>query len=93
MQPTMTEYVDGTKEWAVAGKIHRLDGPAVEYRNGDKEWWVNDNLHRTDGPALIYAEGTVCWYWRGREFSFDGWLRRNNELTEEEKVMMKLQYG
>jgi hypothetical protein len=93
MQPKMHVYVDGTKEWTVAGKIHRLDGPAVEYRSGDKEWWVNDRIHRTDGPALVYAGGVNCWYLHGHTHSFDRWLDRNTELTEEEKVMMKLKYG
>ena len=35
------ESADGTKEWWVEGKRHRLDGPAVEYADGYKEWWVN----------------------------------------------------
>ena len=30
-----------TKRWYnEAGKLHRIQGPAVEYANGDKEWWL-----------------------------------------------------
>jgi len=35
------EHSDGSKQWLVKGKIHRLDGPAVELVNRDKEWWVD----------------------------------------------------
>ena len=35
------EYSDGSKQWLLKGKIHRLDGPAVELANRDKEWWVD----------------------------------------------------
>jgi hypothetical protein len=35
------EWNDGSKQWWVAGKRHRLDGPAIEYATGLKQWWVN----------------------------------------------------
>ena len=35
------EFVDGTKQWCVEGKLHRLDGPAVEFADGTKAWYVN----------------------------------------------------
>ena len=31
---------DGTQEWRVDGKLHRLDGPAIIGADGRKEWWI-----------------------------------------------------
>jgi len=28
------------KEWRLAGRLHRENGPAVEYANGSKYWYV-----------------------------------------------------
>ena len=48
-------YDNGTKEFYLQGKIHRLKGPAIEYSNSDKEWWIDGKRHREDGPAVIYG--------------------------------------
>jgi len=53
---------DGSKEWYLNGKLHRLDGPAVEYADGSKFWYLNGKLHRTDGPAVEYADGNKEWW-------------------------------
>ena len=37
-QPKMTLHADGTKEWLLNNKHHRIDGPAIEWPNGDKLW-------------------------------------------------------
>jgi hypothetical protein len=79
--------------WYLNDLLHREDGPAVEGSNGDKEWYSKGMLHRTDGPAIEYMSGVIEWWLDSKWLSFDEWLRRNNELTDEEKVMMKLQYG
>ena len=38
----IVEYANGSKEWCLNGKFHRVDGPAVECINGNKEWYLND---------------------------------------------------
>jgi hypothetical protein len=43
MQPTLLTDVDGDKWWILAGKIHRIDGPAVEWQDGDFEWYLDNN--------------------------------------------------
>ena len=40
--PVISVKVDGTKEWQVDGKSHRLDGPAIEWNDGSKEWLIED---------------------------------------------------
>lgn len=30
----------GTKRWYLAGKLHRVDGPAVERASGGRGWWL-----------------------------------------------------
>tara|TARA_R110000850_G_scaffold79395_2_gene171185 strand:- start:19 stop:309 length:291 start_codon:yes stop_codon:yes gene_type:complete len=93
MQSEMSIDSDGDKRWVVNGKLHREDGPAVEWANGDKEWWQHGQIHRTDGPAIQWHYGAIEWCLHGYCYAFDQWLRRNYEMTDEEKVMMKLQYG
>jgi hypothetical protein len=87
------EYVNGGKEWYLNNQRHRIDGPAMVYTNGDKEWFLNDKWHRTDGPAIEYVDGYRAWYLDGSALFFDKWLEQNNILLDEEKLMLKLQYG
>ena len=61
-KPKLVEHPDGTKQWWVDGKLHRLDGPAVEYEDGSKQWFVDGKCHRLDWPALEYADGSKYWY-------------------------------
>jgi hypothetical protein len=87
------EWANGDTEWWQHGIRHRTDGPAIEYADGTKAWLLNDDYHRTDGPAIEYASGGMSWYLRGHSLSFDEWLDQNPDMTGEEKVMFKLQYG
>jgi hypothetical protein len=93
IQPTMTIDIFGDKRWRVDGVLHRTDGPAVEYTDGFLAWWVNGRLHRTDGPAVEDSNGEKRWYLYDKSLSFADWLQQTMGLTEEEKVMFKLQYG
>ena len=61
----IAEWPDGTKQWYMDGKFHRIDGPAVERHDGSKQWWLNGKLHREDGPAIEYADGSKLWYLNG----------------------------
>ena len=38
----IAEYANGSKEWYLDGKYHRVDGPAIEYANGSKHWYLNN---------------------------------------------------
>jgi hypothetical protein len=93
MQPTMTIDADGNKFWSLNGGYHREDGPAAEWADGDKYWWLNDRVHRIDGPAIEWDNGSTAWYLHGINYRFDEWLEANTDLTDGEKVMMKLQHG
>ena len=53
---------DGTKQWRLDGKLHRVDGPACEYANGEKHWLLHGKYHRVDGPAIEYAHGEKRWW-------------------------------
>jgi hypothetical protein len=92
MQPIMTIDNAGNKYWVLHDKLHREDGPAIDTLNG-KEWYLNGEHHRTDGPAVEYANGDIEWWLDGYWISFEGWLKQATGLTDEEKVMFKLQYG
>ena len=94
MQATMSTTKFGNKTWKLHGVFHRTDGPAIEWQNGNKYWYLNGLQHRTDGPAverLNWRNNT--WWLNDRVFSFDAWLEANTELTDEQQVMLKLQYG
>jgi hypothetical protein len=93
MQPEILEWPCGTKIWYLNGEHHREDGPAVEHIRGDMEWWQHNKLHRTDGPAIEWVDGRKHWSLDGVSMSLNEWLDHTTGLTEEEKVMMKLQYG
>lgn len=61
-------------------------------RNIADEIW-----HREDGPALCWGDPSsitsIGWVWRGHSYVFDEWLKVNTVLSDEEKLMLKLQYG
>ena len=71
-QPICKVFSDGTKQWFLNGKCHRVDGPAIEYADGDKHWFLNDKYHRVDGPAYEYAHGSKEWYLDGKLHRVDG---------------------
>ena len=71
-KPICKIWSDGTKQWFLNGKRHRIDGPAVEYTHGDKHWYLNGEYHRPDGPACEYADGTKYWYLNGERHRIDG---------------------
>ena len=58
----IAEYANGSKEWYLDGKYHRVDGPAIEYADGTKQWILNGKLHRVDGPTIERADGTKVWW-------------------------------
>jgi hypothetical protein len=70
--------------------------PNGSYLNkwGEVHWYdTYGNLHREDGPAVIYANGDVYWFIGGiRMYSINEWFN-NTCITDEDKMMLRLQYG
>ena len=84
----------GNKFWYNSNrKFHRDDGPACEYSNGTKHWFQHGVRHRDDGPAVEWANGDQSsWFLHDQHMSFDEWLDAV-DISDENKVMMKLKYG
>jgi len=65
-QPVCTVLSDGTQEWTLDGKRHRIDEPAVIRPSGTEEWYLDGKLHRTNGPAVISSDGSEWWLLFGK---------------------------
>jgi hypothetical protein len=87
------EYADGDEEWWQHGELHRDDGPAVVNSSYYTAWVQHDELHRDDGPAVIYTNGDQEWYLNGKKLSFDEWLDEAPDMSNEDKVMFKLEHA
>jgi hypothetical protein len=83
---------DGSKFWYLDGKRHREDGPAMEWSDGTKYWYLNGKCHRTDGPAVEYAGGDKAWWLNHQRLSFNQWLEANPEMSDQQRVMFKLEW-
>jgi hypothetical protein len=75
-----------------------IESSVAEYNDGTIRWTKRDvdghhMYHRIDGPAIEYPDGSSGWWLNNKHLTFDKWLDLNNELTDGEKVMLKLQYG
>lgn len=56
--------------WALNGKYHREDGPAVVYDDGTSYWYYeNDRMHRIGGPAVKEKK----FFWRCSFFILFVW--------------------
>ena len=62
-EPVLKVLANGTKEWFIDGKFHRIDGPAIEWSNGTKQWWLDGRRHRIDGPAFEWANNNNKQWW------------------------------
>lgn len=83
----------GTQKWYDDdGQLHRTDGPAELWPNGDQWWCCCGKMHRTDGPAEIWSDGDVEWWLNDKHYTFGKWLEQV-DVSDESKVMLKLQYG
>lgn len=70
----IAEYVHGTTQWLLNGKIHRIDGPAMislhdnPTGSGIAEGWCFDAAwHRIDGPAVILFNGRKEYWIHGKQ--------------------------
>jgi hypothetical protein len=75
------------------GKRHRTDGPAVEHADGNKFWYLNGQLHRADGPAVLWPDGGKSWYLNDQDLSLNQWLEANTKLSDQQRVMLKLEWS
>jgi hypothetical protein len=69
------------------------DGPVVIEASGHTYRMLHGELHSVDGPSVEWADGGCGWYLNGEYYELDDWLIANTEISDEEKVMLKLQYG
>lgn len=65
------EYSNGSKEWWVNDKLHRIGKPAIESPLGAKYWYFNGKLHRENGPAIEYGPHKE-WYKHDKRHRLDG---------------------
>ena len=89
--PRIDEH--GNKFWYDSDdNLHRTDVPAVILSDGYQAWYQHGLRHRDNGPAIEWPDGEKSWYLNNRYLLFDDWLDEVN-ISDEAKVMMKLQYG
>jgi hypothetical protein len=83
----------GNKWWHdSAGQVHRDNGPAIIWADGGRDWYQHSRQHRDDGPAVEWSDGDKEWCLNGKYLSFEEWLDEV-DISDEDKVMMKLKYG
>lgn len=86
-------HKNGTKEWYVRGKRHRVGGPAVLYPNGTKVWCEDGERHRNDGPAVEYPDGTCEWRYKGQVCVDVKDYAKKSNLPGEALAIFILKYG
>ena len=83
----------GNKFWYDSDdNLHRTDVPAVILADSYQAWYQHGLRHRANGPAVEWPDGHKEWCLRGKYLSFDQWLDKV-DMSDEEKVMMKLAHG
>jgi hypothetical protein len=77
---------------ATFGATLQPNGSYID-RDGDTSWYNEEgDFHRLDGPAVIHASGSVRWWINGKHFkSVKIWLKYTNH-TDEQKLLLRLQY-
>ena len=74
------------------GAVEQPDGSYL-HNDGDVYWYNKvGQRHRKDGPAVISPNGDVEWWLNGNYYFVDDWLIELNK-TDEEKMMLRLQYA
>lgn len=79
---------DGDLIWVTDSSFHRADGPAILFGKGLE---VRGSLYPPDDNDNVYFQ--MSWWWHGEALHFADWLEANTELSAEEIVMLKLEYG
>ena len=102
-EPICKTLGNGTKQWWLNYKLHRVDGPAVESSH-NKQWWLNGEKHRIGGPAIEYSDGYKEWWFNGKLHRIGGpaiewssgikeWWIDDEEHTFEEYLMKLKELG
>jgi hypothetical protein len=61
--------------------------------NGARVWYNEEGFyHREDGPACFYTDGSIDWAYNGSRYTFNEWCVAAN-ISDEDKMMLRLQYG
>jgi hypothetical protein len=85
---------NGNEHWYCCNLLHRIDGPALVFTNGYEAWWLHGKRHSEVAPAVFHSGlGLQEWFLHGVNLSLNDWLDRNTIMTDEEKVLYKLQHG
>jgi len=74
------------------GAIKQSDGTYVDEFGAIS--WFNEKgqWHREDGPASIFVDTSVEWFFNGVNYPFNQWCKIVG-ISEEYKMMLRLQYG
>tara|TARA_B110000259_G_scaffold149658_1_gene168931 strand:+ start:1376 stop:1639 length:264 start_codon:yes stop_codon:yes gene_type:complete len=78
----------------VMGAVEQPDGSYIDTDRGWR-WWFNEygQRHREDGPAIFTTEGHIYWCFNdNQDLDFNEWCMLTNK-TDEEKMMLRLQYA
>lgn len=70
--PPVTVHRDGTKQWFLNGKLHRIGAPATMWPNGTNFWYQHGKLHRDDAPAIEWANGDKEWWHHDKRHRSNG---------------------
>lgn len=107
MDSNIVFFVDGQRYETTnvhkmdVAKLHNDNGPAYIKVDGTvrTEIWYRRGLkHRNDGPAVvIYTNGDtikhMAWWLNDIRYNYvDDFLKHNNELSDEEKLLVVLTY-
>ena len=80
---------DGSQEWTLNGKWHRVDGPAF-IKCDYEAWWRFGKRHREDGPAVV-RQGDKEWWLNDNCYSFEKWLELL-PISETEKLVLYMRW-
>lgn len=63
------------KYWYRAGKLHRVNGPAMETPTY-MVWTYDGKFHREDGPAIEHTDGVREWWYKGQRLTKAEWKKK-----------------
>ena len=75
------------------GAVEQPDGSYLNNR-GWRLWFNEDGQrHREDGPAIVTIEGHIYWCFNDiNDLDFNEWCMLTNK-TDEQKMLLRLQYA